>query len=103
MRTIYIDADCKCHAADDGTMTAVETDFFDGKCGKFIEGYLLIPEGSSRTQEDGRVLTSPQITPWKDLAILQAYQEQYEEMAAEMEDMKNALNVLEVNYENLSG
>ena len=27
---IYIDADFKCHVSDDGTMTAVETDFFDG-------------------------------------------------------------------------
>ena len=39
MRTIYIDSDFKCHVTDDGTMTAVETDFFDGKCEQFVEGY----------------------------------------------------------------
>ena len=39
MRTIYIDSDYRCHVTNDGTMNAVETDFFDGKCDTFIEGY----------------------------------------------------------------
>lgn len=39
MRTIYIDSDYRCHPVNDGTMTAVETDFFDGKCDTFVEGY----------------------------------------------------------------
>ena len=39
MRTIYIDSDYRCHPVNDGTMTAVETDFFDGKCEQFVEGY----------------------------------------------------------------
>ena len=39
MRTIYVDSDFKCHVADDGTRKAVETDFFDGKCEQFVEGY----------------------------------------------------------------
>lgn len=39
MRTVYIDSDFKCHVADDGTMTAAQTDFFDGKCDTFVEGY----------------------------------------------------------------
>lgn len=39
MRTIYIDSDYRCHPVNDGTMTAVETDFFNGKCDTFIEGY----------------------------------------------------------------
>ena len=39
MRTIYVDSEFKCHVADDGTRKAVETDFFDGKCDTFIEGY----------------------------------------------------------------
>ena len=32
MMTVYIDSDCKCHVSDDGTMTAVQTSFFDGMC-----------------------------------------------------------------------
>ena len=39
MRTIYIDSDYRCHPVNDGTMTAVETDFFNDKCDTFIEGY----------------------------------------------------------------
>lgn len=39
MRTIYIDSERKCHTIDDGTMTAVETDFFDGKCDTYVEGF----------------------------------------------------------------
>ena len=39
MRTIYIDENFKCHLDNDGTMITVETDFFDGKCKAFIEGY----------------------------------------------------------------
>ena len=38
MRTIYIDSDYKCHIADDGTMTPVATDSFDGCCDDYIEG-----------------------------------------------------------------
>ena len=32
MKMIYIDPEYRCHTADDGTMTPVETDFFDGRC-----------------------------------------------------------------------
>ena len=42
---IYIDSDFKCHITDDGTMTQVETDFFDGKCDTYIEGYRFLPAG----------------------------------------------------------
>lgn len=83
MRTIYIDADYKCHVANDGTMTAVETDFFDDKCTAFIEGYRFIPTGESWTREDGTVFTGEMVAPWKDYNILAAYQQQYEEMMAE--------------------
>ena len=36
--TIYIDSDYKCHSSSGDGMTAVETDFFDGKCRQNIEG-----------------------------------------------------------------
>ena len=43
MRTIYIDLDYKCHPTNDGTMVAIETDYFDDKCDAFIEGYRFVP------------------------------------------------------------
>ena len=53
MMTVYIDSDCKCHVSDDGTMTAVQTSFFDGMCREFIEGYRFIPAGESWTRRSG--------------------------------------------------
>ena len=90
---VYIDDDFKCHAADDGKMTAVESDFFDGKCAAFIEGYRLFPVGANW---NGTVFQCQVITPMQDYNILAAYQEQYESMLPEMRDMKTALTELEV-------
>ncbi len=44
--TIYVDKECKCHMSDDGTRRAVETEFFDGKCAEFVEGYRCVPSSS---------------------------------------------------------
>lgn len=89
---IYIDSDFKCHAANDGTMTAVETSFFDGKCQTFVEGYRFVPEGSTWTREDGQVFRGEMIAPWKDYAILDVLQRIYElELLA---DAENALAIL---------
>lgn len=84
MRTIYLDPDFKCHPTDDGTMTAAETDFFDGKCDTFIEGYRFIPAGESWTRTDGKVFTGEMIAPWKDFSQLAAAQAQYERDQAEL-------------------
>lgn len=73
MRTIYIDSNNKCHLTDDGTMLPVETDFFDGKCDAFSEGYCCaVGEGGTA------------IYPWVEYTILAAYQEQYEATNAEL-------------------
>ena len=50
---VYIDSEFRCHASDDGTMTAVETDFFDGKSRTYIEGYRFIPKGKTWVRTDG--------------------------------------------------
>lgn len=63
MRTIYIDSECKCHATNDGTMTAIETSFFNGKCDSFIEGYCI--KGNATY-------------PWQPIAELDAAQREYE-------------------------
>ena len=81
---IYIDSEYKCHVTNDGTMTAVEDDFFDGKCASFIEGYRYIPAGESWTREDGVTFTGRMVAPWMDYSILAAYQQQYKTMEAEL-------------------
>ena len=75
---IYIDSEFKCHVADDGTMTAVEVPFFDGKCDAFIEGYRFVPNGESWEREDGEIFEGEMIAPWKDYNELDAAQREYE-------------------------
>lgn len=101
--TIYIDTDFKCHTSDpDGTLTAVETDFFDGKRQAYIEGYRFIPAGESWTRQDGEVFYGEMVAPWKDWNELAEAQreyerEQYDAMAEELADAKAALEMLGVN------
>ena len=75
---IYIDKDYCCHINDDGTMTAIETNIFDGKCAEYIEGYRLVPAGASWTREDGVVFHGEMIAPWKPYKELDAAQRQHE-------------------------
>lgn len=84
MRTIYIDSEHKCHTSNDGTMIAVETDFFDGKCTAFVEGYRFVPAGEVWTREDGAEFSGGMISPWKDYNLLDAAQAQYEADQAEL-------------------
>ena len=92
MRTIYLDSDFKCHISDDGTMTAVETDFFDGKCDAYVEGYRFVPDGESWTRSDGKVFRGEMIAPWKPYSELDAAQREYER--ARLADAENALAIL---------
>ena len=75
MKTIYIDSEFKCHTVNDGDMIAVETDFFDGKCRQYIEGYRFVPAGQSWTREDGQVFSGEMVAPWRDYGILSGFQE----------------------------
>ena len=77
-RIIYIDSGFKCHVSNDGTMTAVETSFFDGKCQTFIEGYRFVPSGSTWTRDDGHEFDGEMIVPHVHHALLEAAQAQYE-------------------------
>ena len=90
MRTIYIDSEFKCHVVNNGTMTAAETDFFDGKCDRFVEGHRFIPSEFKWTRQDGTVFQGEMISPWRDYNILTAYQEQYESMALNAEVIEKA-------------
>ena len=84
MRTIYIDSDFKCHVTDDGTLTAVGTDSFDGKCETFIEGYRFVPAGEVWTRPDGVIFTGEMIAPHTNYSILVAAQAQYEADTAQL-------------------
>ena len=82
MKTIYIDADNKCHIRNDGTMTAVETDSFDGKCDAYIEGHCY------EVKENGTY-----IYPWKPCDELEAAQREYERQL--LADYESALAEIE--------
>lgn len=97
---IYLDMDFKCHVENDGTMLAIETETFDGKCRAFIEGYRYVPDGETWTRWDGVVFTGEMITPCRPYEGLEEAQEAYEEAMAEaqaqLEDMRSALDILGV-------
>lgn len=78
MKMVYLDSDFKCHTSNDGTMTAVETDFFDGKCDAYVQGYRFVPSGESWTRSDGVVFYGEMIAPWKPYDELEAAQREYE-------------------------
>ena len=96
---IYIDNDYKCHTSQGEGLTAVETDFFDGKCRQYIEGYRFVPSGQSWTREDGQVFEGEMIAPWRDYAILAEFQAIYEEEQAKQADMASALAILGVSVD----
>ena len=90
MRTVYIDSDFKCHSTNDGTLTPVDTDFFDGKCDTMIEGYRFVPAGESWARSDGTVFPGEMIAPWKPWEELDAAQRVYERELAETLSAENA-------------
>ena len=91
---IYIDSEYRCHVTNDDTMREVETDFFDGKCTEFIDGYRFVPSGETWTREDGTVFTGEMIAPWKDYEQLVMCQSVYERMLAQQADMQAALDAI---------
>ena len=95
--TIYIDNDFRCHVTDDGTMTTVETDAFDGMRTEYIEGYRFVPTGQTWTRDDGVEFSGEMISPWRDWAELDAAQREYERQ--QLADMQAALDVLGVKKE----
>ena len=94
MKTIYIDTDFKCHLSNDGTMTPIDTDFFDGKCDAFIEGYRFVPDGKNWTRTDGVAFAGEMIAPWKPFAELDRLQREFErQLVTEYADALKVLGV----------
>lgn len=81
---IYIDSEFKCHTINpDGIFREVETDFFDGKCDTFVEGYCY---------DDSKDCV--RIYPWKDYNELDAAQREYErQLIATYEESLNVVGV----------
>lgn len=94
--TIYTDNDYKCHTSPSEGLTAVETDAFEGKCARFIEGYRFVPAGQTWVRGDGEAFAGEMIAPWRDYGLLAEFQEIYEEEQTKRADMAAALAVLGV-------
>lgn len=91
---VYVDKNYKCFTESAEGRTAVESDFFDGKCAAFIEGYRYIPAGESWTNENGVTFLGEMVAPWKPYAELKTVQTAYEEAltaTANTEDMAAAI------------
>lgn len=98
--TIYIDTDYKCHTTTADGLTAVETNYFDGKCTAYIEGYRFVPSGSTWVRSDGVIFQGEMVAPWKPWDELDAAQreyerEQYETLSAQNAEYEAALSEIE--------
>lgn len=76
---VYIDKEFKCYTEHSTDLRAIETDFFDGKCAEYIEGYRFVPADETWTREDGVQFVGEMATPWKDWRELDAAQRTYEQ------------------------
>lgn len=86
MTKIYIDSDFLCHTAAGDGLQEIETDFFDGKCAAFIEGYRFVPAGESWTREDGTMFTGEMAAPVRDYAELEEIQSAVERVQTELDE-----------------
>lgn len=87
---VFIDSEFRCHTTNqDGTFREVETDFFDGKCDIFIEGFCY---------DDSKGYV--QIYSWKPFGELDATQwayerEQLKSLSAQNAEYEAALSEIE--------
>lgn len=75
---IYIDSDFKCHVSKADGLTEIETEFFDGFCDEYIEGYRFVPADSTWIRDDGIAFSGEMVVPWKSWKGLDAIQRRYE-------------------------
>lgn len=77
---VYVDSDYKCHVTPADGFCEVDVPFFDGKCNAFIEGYRYVPKGETWTNPQGVKCSG--VSPWRDYALLDELQTQYEAQIA---------------------
>lgn len=86
--TVYLDSEFRCHLVNSGAMMEAETDFFDGKCAAYIEGYRFIPNGERWTDARGVTFHGEMIAPAEDYSALAKAQTQHElDEAAHLEEL----------------
>lgn len=80
MKVIYLNKDFECSVTEKAdTVQSVETDFFDGKCNTYIEGYRFVPQRQEWTRNDGVTFKGEMVAPFKDSQMLEMVQSLYEE------------------------
>lgn len=89
---IYVDNEFRCYTENAEGRTPIETEYFNGKCKRFIEGYRYVPEGRTWIRDDGESFHGEMISCHEDIDFLREIQSVYEEGL----DMRKALEVLEV-------
>lgn len=92
---VYIDSDYKCHVSQGEEMTAVDTEFFNGKCKQYIEGYRFVPPGHTWIREDGEVFKGEMVAPFRDYSILEELQAVYDEQQQTINEYEVALSDIE--------
>lgn len=97
MKKIYLNEKFECSAYEKAdTVMSVETDFFDGKCDAYIEGYRFIPAGHSWTRKDGVVFEGEMMAPFKEMAYLDAVQTAFEELSGKIAATEEAVTNTEL-------
>ena len=85
MKTIYLNADFQCSLTEKAdTVQSIETDYFNGKCNAYIEGYRFVPQGQTWTRNDGVVFAGEMIAPFKDYTQMEMVQKLYEQLAEDI-------------------
>ena len=101
MATIYLDAQFTAHPSQNGAGALVpwadHAGFFAGKCGAFVEGYRVVPEGETWTREDGVSFAGPMIAPAADPALLLSAQAETDRQTIADLDAE----VVELTYQNI--
>lgn len=92
--TVYIDTNYRCHPAPAQGLRAVETEFFEGKCPVFIEGYRFVPQGEVWRRGDGMAFHGPMLAPVRDCDLLTAAQQIYEALSPEINELRERLQRL---------
>lgn len=100
--TVYIDSDYKCHLKNDGSMRAVETEFFEGKCHRYVEGYRYVPEGETWIREDGEKFTGEMIAPCENYTVLAAAQQVYENFLPQLQELRAKLETIAECFDGLA-
>lgn len=92
MKTIYLNKEFQCSVTErEDTVQSIETDYFDGKCNAWIEGYRFVPLGQTWTRADGVQFSGEMAAPFKDYTYLEMVQSLYDQLAADITDTQLAV------------